>query len=62
MRFTVEKIRQNKLSDNSKEEKTRFELSREMIKQKFFRLLFAHFDNFFAVRQRQKKMNFEREK
>ncbi len=38
----------------SKEEKTRFELSKEWLNKKN-RLRFAHSDNLFAVRQRQKR-------
>jgi len=41
------------LSDNSKEKKTRFELSRECLQGIFFDFGFAHFNNIFAVWQRQ---------
>jgi len=47
----ISRLKRNKkqtLSDNSKEEKTRFELSREMIKRKIFSTLFCSFRQLFS--------------
>ena len=54
--FTVEKKRQNKLSLTTRKKRKPVSSCREKwLNEKFFRLRFAHFDNFFAVRQRQKE-------
>ena len=43
------------LSDNSKKKKTFSSCREKWLNEKFFRLSFARFENFFAVRQRQKE-------